>query len=138
MEKIVKSFVQKIYPGIFVSEDAIEEVPERNPMLVENDGEILGFRFYDQEYIVDGDKTYYGKEKNYSSWIMFGKRYSAAEIINMYGNDPKHQILIRNIEGNGFKYICHTQVGTFLPMKNDDITFEEYEQILNSGFKMAR
>jgi hypothetical protein len=98
----------------------------------------LGFRFYDQEYIVDGDKTYYGKEKNYSSWIMFGKRYSAAEIINMYGNDPKHQILIRNIEGNGFKYICHTQVGTFLPMKNDDITFEEYEQILNSGFKMAR
>lgn len=38
------------------SESSIKEVAERNPMQVENDGKMQGFRFYDKEYVVDGEK----------------------------------------------------------------------------------
>ena len=30
------------------------------------------------------------------------------------------------MECNGHNYVCHTQAGSFLPMKERDITFIEY------------
>lgn len=56
MEKITKTYVEKIYRGLLFSESSIKEVAERNPMQVENDGKMQGFRFYDKEYVVDGEK----------------------------------------------------------------------------------
>ena len=55
MEKITKTYVEKIYRGLLFSESSIKEVAERNPMQVENDGKMQGFRFYDKEYVVDGE-----------------------------------------------------------------------------------
>lgn len=57
MEKITKTYVEKIYRGLLFSESSIKEVAERNPMQVENDGKMQGFRFYDKEYVVDGEKN---------------------------------------------------------------------------------
>lgn len=126
MEKITKTYVEKIYRGILFSESSIQEVTERDPMKIENDGKMQGFRFYDVEYVVDGDKTYEGETVNYSGWIFFGKRYSLDEIKTKYGNKPDYRILISNMECNGHNYVCHTQAGSFLPMEEGDITFIEY------------
>ena len=57
MEKVTKSYVEKIYRGILFSESSISEVEERDPMQVANDGKMEGFRFYDKEFVVDGDKV---------------------------------------------------------------------------------
>ena len=126
MEKITKTYVEKIYRSLLFSESSIKEVTERNPMQIENDGKMQGFRFYDKEYVVDDEKTYDGKKSNYSRWIFFGKRYSLDEIKAIYGNNPDYRILISNMEVNGYNYVCYTQAGSFLPMEEGDMTFDEY------------
>lgn len=125
MEKVTKSYVEKIYRGLLFSESSVAEVTERDPMQVKNDGQMQGFRFYDKEFVVDGEKSYDGETSNYSNWIYFGKRLSLAEIKAQYGNNPDYRILISNMEGNGYQYVCHTQAGSFLPMEQGDMTFEE-------------
>lgn len=125
MEKVTKSYVVKIYKGILFSEPSVAEVTERDPMQIKNDGQMQGFSFYDKEYVVDGEKRYEGETKNYSNWIFFGKRLSLDEIKAQYGNNPDYRILISNMEGNGYQYVCHTQAGSFLPMEQGDMTFDE-------------
>lgn len=126
MEKITKTYVEKIYAGVLFSESLVEEVAKRDPLKIENDGEMQGFRFYDKEFIIDDGETFDGKKTNYSNWIYFGKRYSFDEIKAKYGNDPDYRILISNMENNDYDYVCHTQVGSFLPMKDGDMTIDEY------------
>lgn len=125
MKIISKSYVEKIYRGILFSEASISEVEERDPMKIENDGKMQGFRFYDKEFVVDGEKSFDGEKSNFSKWIYYGKRLSLDEVKALYGNNPKYSILISNMEGNGYQYVCHTQVGSFLPMQEGDMTFGE-------------
>lgn len=125
MEKVTKSYVEKIYRGLLFSDSSVAEVTERDPMQVKNDGQMQGFRFYDKEFVVDGEKSYDGETSNYSNWIYFGKRLSLGEIKAQYGNNPDYRILISNMEGNGYQYVCHTQAGSFLPMEQGDMTFDE-------------
>ena len=125
MEKVTKSYVEKIYRGILFSEPSISEVEERDPMQVANDGKMQGFRFYDKEFVVDGDKSYDGDKSNFSNWIYFGKRMSLEEVKAQYGNDSRYSILISNMENNNYQYVCHTQAGSFLPMEEGDMTFDE-------------
>ena len=125
MEKVTKSYVEKIYRGILFSESSISEVEERDPMQVANDGKMQGFRFYDKEYVVDGDKSYDGDKSNFSNWIYFGKRMSLEEVKAQYGNNSSYSILISNMENNNYQYVCHTQAGSFLPMEEGDMTFDE-------------
>ena len=125
MEKVTKSYVEKIYRGILFSQPSISEVEERDPMQVANDGKMEGFRFYDKEFVVDGDKSYDGDKSNFSNWIYFGKRMSLEEVKAQYGNDSRYSILISNMENNNYQYVCHTQAGSFLPMEEGDMTFDE-------------
>ena len=125
MEKVKKSYVEKIYRGVLFSESSISEVEERDPMKVENDGKMQGFRFYDKEFVVDGEKSFDGEKSNFSKWIYYGKRLSLDEVKAQYGNNPDYRILISNMEGNGYQYVCHTQAGSFLPMQEGDMTFDE-------------
>ena len=125
MEKVTKSYVEKIYRGLLFSDSSVAEVTERDPMKVKNDGQMQGFRFYDKEFVVDGEKSYDGEKSNYSNWIYFGKRLSLTEIKAQYGNDPDYRILISNMENNHYQYVCHTQAGSFLPMEEKDMTFDE-------------
>ena len=125
MEKVTKSYVEKIYRGILFSKSSISEVEERDPMQVANDGKMQGFRFYDKEFVVDGDKSYDGDKSNFSNWIYFGKRMSLEEVKAQYGNDSRYSILISNMENNNYQYVCHTQAGSFLPMEEGDMTFDE-------------
>lgn len=125
MEKVTKSYVEKIYRGLLFSDSSVTEVTERDPMKIVNDGQMQGFRFYDKEFVVDGEKSYDGEKSNYSNWIYFGKRLSLDEIKAQYGSDPDYRILISNMVNNHYQYVCYTQVGSFLLMNESDMTFEE-------------
>ena len=126
MEKLNKSYVEKIYWGIIVSEPVIEEVVERDPTKIDNDGKMQGFRFFDREEVIDGEKTYYGERTNVSKWIFFGERLSLDQVKEKYGDNSDYRTLINNMEINSIKHVCHTQAGSFLRMEEGDMTFNEY------------
>ena len=92
MKKIKKSFVEKIYKGLIFNDTLVDEVQKRDPMLIKNDGKMVGFRFFDQELIVDGDNIYKGNKSNYSDIVYFGKRYTKDEILNKYKYNHKYPI----------------------------------------------
>ena len=125
MKKIKKSFVEKIYKGLIFNDSILEEVQKRDPMLIQNDGKMVGFRFFDQEFIIDGDNIYEGKRINYSNIVYFGKRYTKEEILRKYENNPKYSTLIFNIKDHYTKYICETQTGSHYPMESNDVTYDE-------------
>ena len=50
---------------------------------------------------------------------------SLEEVKAQYGNDSRYSILISNMENNNYQYVCHTQAGSFLPMEEGDMTFDE-------------
>ena len=132
MKKITKTYVEKIYKGDILTQSSIEEIDDRNPMKVENDGKIQGFRFYDKEYILDGEKIYKGIKTNYSGFIYYGKRYSLDKFIEEYGDNPDYNFLIRKMKSNDYNYVCQTQNDAFIPMREVDITLDEYEEKLES------
>ena len=120
--------LKKVIEDYYISNTSIKEVEERDPMKVENDGIMQGFRFFDEDCILDGEKTYVGERSNYSDWIYFGKRYSFDDIKSMYGkcDDDNSKILISNMYWNGFNQVCHTQADSFVKMEEGDMTFDEY------------
>lgn len=123
MKKIKRSYVEKIYRGLLFSDSAVSEVTERDPMKIENDGLMQGFRFYDKEFVKDGKNEFAGKRTNVSRWIFYGERLTLDDVLAKYGN---YEVVIKNMKINGYKYVCHTQAGTFLPMEEGDMTFDEY------------
>lgn len=125
MEIVIKHYVEKIYKGMFFNETKIKEMKERDPLKIENDGKMQGFRFYDREYHIRNGQSYAGKSSNYSNWVLFGERLSLNEIKEKYGNNINYMTLIHNMEDNDYKYACFTQVGAFLPMDDGDITYDE-------------
>ena len=125
MKKIKKSFVEKIYKGLIFNDTLVDEVQKRDPMLIKNDGKMVGFRFFDQELIVDGDNIYKGNKSNYSDIVYFGKRYTKEEILNKYKYNPKYNTLIFNMKDHYAKYFCETQTGSHYPMGDNDITYDE-------------
>lgn len=126
MEKIKKSYIEKIYRGLLFSESSIAEVEDRDPMKVVNDGKMQGFRFYDKEQVVDGEKIYDGERVNFSNWVFFGKRLTLEEVKQQYGKDSKYSTLISNMECNHYNSVCLTQAGSYLPMEEGDMTLDEY------------
>ena len=129
MVKVTKTFAEKLYPGVFFVDYLREEVHDRNPLQIENDGKMIGFKFYDQEFIIDDGDIYDGKTSNYSNYYIFGKRYSLDEIKAMReesGPNERLDILINNMDSLGYDYVCHTQVDTYFPLVDNDITMDEY------------
>ena len=128
MKKVRKTYVKKLYPGLIFSDFKTEEVTSRDPLKIDNDGRMQGFCFFDIVCIVDKGETYSGTCVNYSNWYFFGQRLSLEEVITKYGNDPDYRVLIGNMKANDLKYVCHTQMGYFLPMETGDLTIDEVIQ----------
>lgn len=131
MDKIIRTYVQKSYRGILFSDVKTEEVTERDPLKIENDGVMQGFRFYDQRFVIDGTTQYTGEMFNYSNWIYFGERLSFEDVLKRYSDN---QILINNMKDT-YNYVCHTQAGSFLPLDDGDMTYDEYVQKVNEKNK---
>lgn len=126
MEKTIKTYVQKIYKNVIVDDIFVSEVEDRDPLEIKTNGSMIGFRFFDKEFIKDGNKTYISEELNYSPWYFFGTRLSEADIKLVYGNTKGGKIILKRMKEDGYKYVCHTDLDTFLPMEQGDTTINEY------------
>lgn len=117
MEKQIKHYVQKVYIRIVVNVSVEEEITERNPKLVKNDGEIQCFRFFDKD--INGEK------QNYSNWVYFGKRLSLKEVKEKYSKYD-YGYLIWSMEQKKYEFACRTQTGKLFPLNDTDIIYDEY------------
>lgn len=129
-DEITKTYVERKYNGVFTSNSVIEEIDDREPLKIKNDGKILGFRFFNRNIgILDGKQFYISEAYNYSNWIIFGKRMSVDEIINKYknSNNMKYKMLVRKLEkDSNCKYYCYVPlIDYYVKMDEGDMTFEE-------------
>lgn len=126
MKKTTKKYVEYLYPGLIASETSREVIDHNDPTKVNVSENAIGFRFVEQEFVIDGDEEFKGKEKNYTNWFYIGKRLTLADVEKRFGKDPKYSILISNMKNNHIDSVCMTRFGNFMSMENGDITLDEY------------
>lgn len=126
MEKTIKKYVEYLYPGIIASETSSVEIDHNDPMKVEIENDSVGFRFYEQDVVLDGKEEFIGNVKNKSNWFFLGTRITFEEVQKRFGHDPAYKTLIRNMKYNDISSVCMTEYGNFMPMANDDVTLDEY------------
>lgn len=98
-EKLIKEIIENKYTS--------KRYMARYPDIITDGRPLAKIRFYDINYIIDGDLIYKSEKTNYSSWICFGSRTLKSDRKQNY---------------------CLTNHGQF-PMKKDDLTYEEFIQI---------
>ncbi len=113
MKKYTKSYVD-----VFCNTGAIRsgEVEERDPSIIQNDGYIHGFRFFDISFIEDDGLIYKSTKHNYSKNIYFGRRCTFDELTKIFP-------LLEDIKKNGS--YCLFSDGVFLELDDDDMIYDE-------------
>lgn len=140
MEKIVRTYAETLCRdgGLHVSQDG-QEVDSRNPEQFDCNENVLGFRFYNQDFIVDSNRTYVGDKSDYSNWYYFGDRMSLEDMtrtcsdneslidfIIQYGISKGSVALItKNMERDNVDSICVFRNHAVV-MNESDITMSEY------------
>lgn len=118
---MIKCYVEKIYPGIIVSESSTEECPDRNPDSVVVDERMDGFRFFDRE-VTDGETgELFGKRHNESPWYYFGTVKTLEEI----AVEQPDSVLHRNMVNNGYDRVVETRHGQSYPLDDNAIVLPE-------------
>lgn len=112
MKKVTKYFVEFFSPGSFFAESWTLPVNSKNPYDVKWDKNAYMFRLSEREDVIDGDKVYQGKS------IAIGGSYyhpdSRVENLEQVKRNPKStDILIRNMEGNGWKALVWSRWGNY-------------------------
>ena len=128
MEKVIKSYVEKVSSMGLYNNIIIEEVEERNPSKVENDGDSFVFWFFDKELTVDNGRVVEWEFKNSSPYIFFGERISLDELKKIVATNQEYAFLeskLLEMEKMDNKFICHTQDGGYHIMNDEDMTYDE-------------
>lgn len=108
-----KSYLECLYDYGDYYASILQEVSERNPSEIFDDGRIIGCRYFDRMII-----SYDGQEKNidtnYSSWIWFGEKCTLNELMNM--NDPKYNNVMNYMVKYRLYAICLLRNGGYQPL----------------------
>ncbi len=115
---VLKHYVEFAFPGCFFNEYESQEVPERNPEVINVPENAFAFRFYDRTEVTMDGELLIGEKKNYSPWTYFGTAYTVEEI---KANFPQYQTLISNMENNGWDRAVKTRAGNWQPLEENDI-----------------
>ncbi|MFP4189540.1 MAG: hypothetical protein ACLFSL_00710 [Candidatus Woesearchaeota archaeon] len=75
-----RTYVEILYPGTFFSETEVKPVENRNPTEFHAPEGCFGYRFFDREEVVYGEKILRGEPKNYSGTYYFGKVMTIDEV----------------------------------------------------------
>jgi hypothetical protein len=128
VERVIKSYIIKVYKNNSLCKSSITEIKEKNLMQVEDDEKLLGFCFCDKEFFIDNGKEYEGEVIDCSNWVYFGKKLSLDEIRVRYRNNPQsyYAFLMNYMERNNYQYVCLTKEGIKIPMDEGDMIFEEF------------
>lgn len=117
---MLKHYVEYLYPGIFVSETSVSEISERDVSKVEISDNCFGFRFFDRTVTVVDGEPLFGDRKNVSGWHYQGEKMTIEQVKATFGNDSKYNILISNMENNGYTAVVKTKFGQFMPLNGED------------------
>ena len=117
---MLKHYVEYLYPGIIVSETSVSEIPERDVSKVNISDRCFGFRFFDRTVTVVDGELLTGDRKNVSGWHYQGEKMTLEQVKATNGNDGKYDILISNMECNGWSTVVKTKFGQFMPLESDD------------------
>jgi len=118
---MIKTFIEFLYPGIFVSESSAQEIDHKDPKKVVIPKNCFGFRFYDCEIVKSKkypNETLVGRAKNHSGWF-----YINSEILTLKEVEkkmPEATILISNMKINKWKKIVNTSFGQSLQLRAGD------------------
>ncbi len=127
MEKYTKHYVE-----IFCNTGAIrcEEIAERDPFLIKNDGFIHGFRFFDISYIEDDGLLYKSKEHSYSKNVYFGDRCSFEELTKRH-----RALFVDDYDKRPSASYCWFHNGSFIKLEDGDITYDELIESIDKIYK---
>jgi len=126
----LKTYVEYLLPGIFMSEEETKEIKNRDVKLAlkQMPKACFTFKFYDVETIEQNGEVLRGKAKNHSGWY-----YPDAEKIHWkkIPDTPENSILISNVKGNGLGgYGIKTRIGNWQWLQEGDIIFSTKENIV--------
>lgn len=125
MIKTKKYYVQKLYKDLLTID---EEIITKNPNNIKKDNNLLGIRYYEQEVITIDGKIYQSIKENYSPWIYFGKRMSMEQVKSLCKINSNFNLTLKLMEENNINYICFTNLGTYIPLEQENLTFEELQE----------
>jgi hypothetical protein len=116
-----KTYVEFYYPGSFMSESSSHEVESRDrPASIPVNA--YAYSFYDrEETVVDGEKLV-GLIKNRSPMTYFGQTMTIDEVKR---NVPNCNILVSNMECNGWEKVVRTKLGNFQPLNEGDVVLAQ-------------
>ncbi len=117
---MLKHYVEYLYPGIIVSETSVSEIAERDVSKVEISDHCFGFRFFDRTVTVVDGENLTGDRKNISGWYYQGEKMTIEQVKATFGSDSKYDILISNMENNGYTSVVKTKFGQFMPLNDED------------------
>lgn len=126
MEKTTKKYVEYLYPGLLVAETSSVEIEHDDPMKVKVEKPVIGFRFYEKDFVNADGEQFEGKIKNRTNWFYIGERLTLKEVQRRFGRLAKYETLISNMECNQIASVCMTAYGNFMPMEEGDLTLAEY------------
>jgi len=120
-----KTYVELLYHSVLFSETEVVEVGSRDPVAVaEKHKNAFGFHFFDQartEVELDGNaQTVFGERRTVSPWYYPGGKVYTLEDVKSMKPEKEYEILISNMEGNGYPKVVKTRHGGFVPFQKDD------------------
>lgn len=113
---MLKHYVEFVYPGIMVSETSEKEIKSRDQKIVLPKG-AFGYHFFDREEVTKDGEVLVGKDKNHSGFFYEGRKMSLADVER---EEPDQRILISNMRNNNIPFVCRTEYGQAIPMKDGD------------------
>ncbi len=125
METFNRFYITKRFFYNRDNHDYTEEVKDKNPMQVEPEGYLEGYRFSEEKVAKDEN----GKETTVSyialpNWVYLGKRVTLHELKKKL-NYRNYLDIKKMVEGNNCEYACLSDNGHIFPMKPGDLTYDE-------------
>ena len=116
VKREVVTFVEFLFPGSVIPEKEVRQVENRDiPEVPEG---AFVYSFFDLNRTVVGKEEFWGSRNNHS-----GKVYPNAQILTVQDvkdQIPNSDILVANMEGNGWDRVVRTRRGNFQPFNEGD------------------
>lgn len=110
-------YVRFLYPGILVSESSDRKIKSRKEEIKLPKG-AFAYQFFDREETEKGGETLMGKDKKHSGFYYKGREMTLAQVKKEM---PDKDILISNMECNGYERIVMTKFGQAMPLNKEDV-----------------
>lgn len=114
---MIQQYIEFLFPGVFSPGRLTRPVDHRDPPARVPEG-CFGYRFFARQEVSQGGEVLSGEARDHSHYTYFGETMTADGIKNLPGD---HDILLRNMEVNGWPVVVRTVRGNFRQMQDGDV-----------------